>query len=949
MSVRREEILNDIIRRFRRLAASFLTIASSSLGIDLAFKFAMLIIASILEVNEESKKAVGDVIEQLEKFREEFVKYLKKEKVDGVVAEYVVNNVFKYATRKEFGEVWRLVSRKEYGEAAEKTLEIWKKGKDKRYRRALEILYERISHRFWSNIGLLANILTQENEEEILKGLEELLNRMDPRVNHLHRLSEELKSKRYDHNPLEDFPPKFSEYYGWAVLKANYAVVPYVGEKFQNKRDEIVKWAENLAENSQRLGIGFIYGSGGIGKTRLAVEVAKMLEGKEWETYRIESDGLKALKEVGHLIFNPPVPTLYVLDYAESLPRKDLEEFIKKALRIDNYTHPVAFLLLSRLNPKEWFDFSNLKEGGLEQRAWVVENNAKWVDMETVLGEILSESGEDFFKKLFSEALSKFREIYNLKGETIPKKEEDKDKKKEDIPKVDLPRRPLPVVLLAFLHAHGICPKDSGNEKSVFKEFWDSYLERRINRALGGLRNLDDDQRKYLNRSVKILILASTLGYAMAMDSKDELINTYTKLQNVYPYEYDNPPTWGDLKRVLKKLFPNHSQVPKLEPDPIADYVFMEKANLNCLKAALKLALPDREKASPEEVASRIYDVMNIIARAFARDVMRWREEGVGKGRVEALREVIKEYLDKVPEAKLSLGDKLLFTQNPTLIAVFKTVVEDSVEEAVKYYREFANKNPDRFLPDLAMALNNLGNRYFHLGRYEEALKPAKEAVKYYRELAEENPDRFLPDLAGALNDLGAIYSNLGRYEEALEPTEEAVKYYREFANKNPDRFLPDLAIALNDLGVIYSNLRRYEEALKPTGEAVKYYRELVNKNSDRFLPYLAMALNDLGDRYFHLGRYEEALKPTEEAVKYYRELAKKNPDWFMPDLATALFLKAIVFLKIGGRENCREAMEHLEAAFNILLPYYNLYPQRWGPLMAAIVSLILIEGAKEC
>jgi hypothetical protein len=48
---------------------------------------------------------------------------------------------------------------------------------------------------------------------------------------------------------------------------------------------------------------------------------------------------------------------------------------------------------------------------------------------------------------------------------------------------------------------------------------------------------------------------------------------------------------------------------------------------------------------------------------------------------------------------------------------------------------------PDAFLPDLAMSLNNLGNRLSGLGRREEALAAAQEAVDIRRRLVQTRPD----------------------------------------------------------------------------------------------------------------------------------------------------------------------------------------------------------------
>ena len=60
------------------------------------------------------------------------------------------------------------------------------------------------------------------------------------------------------------------------------------------------------------------------------------------------------------------------------------------------------------------------------------------------------------------------------------------------------------------------------------------------------------------------------------------------------------------------------------------------------------------------------------------------------------------------------------------------------------------------------------------MGRRAEAVAPTEEAVNAYRGLAADNP-AFLPDLAMALNNLGIRYSEVGRPAEAVAPAEEAV------------------------------------------------------------------------------------------------------------------------------------------------------------------------------
>ena len=71
------------------------------------------------------------------------------------------------------------------------------------------------------------------------------------------------------------------------------------------------------------------------------------------------------------------------------------------------------------------------------------------------------------------------------------------------------------------------------------------------------------------------------------------------------------------------------------------------------------------------------------------------------------------------------------------------------------------------------------------MGRRQDALAPTEEAVQTYRELAGTNP-AFLPDLASALNNLGDRYSEVGRRQDALAPTEEAVQIVPRAGQRQP-------------------------------------------------------------------------------------------------------------------------------------------------------------------
>ena len=80
---------------------------------------------------------------------------------------------------------------------------------------------------------------------------------------------------------------------------------------------------------------------------------------------------------------------------------------------------------------------------------------------------------------------------------------------------------------------------------------------------------------------------------------------------------------------------------------------------------------------------------------------------------------------------------------------------------------------------DAAPVLNSDQNRM------EETQKEHEEALKTYRELAQKEPETYLPEVAQTLNNLGIVDSAQNRAEEARKAFAEAVKIYRELRKKN--------------------------------------------------------------------------------------------------------------------------------------------------------------------
>ena len=75
----------------------------------------------------------------------------------------------------------------------------------------------------------------------------------------------------------------------------------------------------------------------------------------------------------------------------------------------------------------------------------------------------------------------------------------------------------------------------------------------------------------------------------------------------------------------------------------------------------------------------------------------------------------------------------------------------------------------------------------------KEARNEYEEALKTYRELAQKNPETYLPDVALTLNNLGILDSDQNRIAQARKEYEEALKIFEDFSKQDPEQYTTDV------------------------------------------------------------------------------------------------------------------------------------------------------------
>ncbi len=174
-------------------------------------------------------------------------------------------------------------------------------------------------------------------------------------------------------------------------------------------------------------------------------------------------------------------------------------------------------------------------------------------------------------------------------------------------------------------------------------------------------------------------------------------------------------------------------------------------------------------------------------------------------------------------------------------------------EESLAIYRELGNKT------GIANSLNNLGNVAYTQGNYGVAKTLYKESLATQRDMSDKT------GIANSLNNLGNMASDQGDYGIAKTLYEESLAIYWELGNKT------GIANSFSCLGNVVYAQGDYAAAKSLYEESLAITRELGEKLG------MAKSLNNLGYMADTQGDYAAAAARYQESLILYRELEHKS------------------------------------------------------------------------
>ncbi|MFC7334580.1 tetratricopeptide repeat protein [Rhodocista pekingensis] len=730
------------------------------------------------------------------------------------------------------------------------------------------------------------------------------------------------------------------------LLDPEHALAPLTG------RDAILDELEQWCATGMLLGIQLFVGRGGIGKTRLGIELCRRLaplrrdRPQQWRCGFLGHQEPVLPSGTWDVLVEEERPLLIVVDYAER--RRQSLARLFEALERRQHCRPdsVTRVLLLARNTGDWWD--DLRQGS-DSYLRTALNNFRITRPDAVGVPRLEPQERD---RVFQASLERFATALQVPPPAL---------RTPDFTPPSRPGQDDPFGAALFVQMAALVAVEATRAGSSAIDLTDAdaLLQYVLDRETGLWKEALGDDRPQLGAAiVQAAALATLVGGAETRAAMGELL--------------DRTPLLGGQPRAvidrLADLLHTHLSDPlyvnPLTPDTLGE----DLVNAELVRDASLIDVVFGGETSDDRVETALTVLNRLAARrpAAVRWLDRVAERHMDRIAVPALRVAVEQpapivdvYLrhldrlslerlmhahDALPEKTTALRD-LAYTVTDHLVTAFRgqgtaspalaatlnnlsNSLSDlghreaalaAIEEAVAIRRELAAARPDAFRPYLAVSLNTLSTHLSALGRREAALAAVEEAVAVYRELAAAQPDAFRSDLALSLNNLSNCLSDLGHREAALAAIEEAVAIRRELAAARPDAFRPDLAGSLNNLSNRLSALGRREAALAAVEEAVVIRRELAAARPDAFRPDLAGSLNNLSTCLSALGRREAALAAIEEAVAVYRELAAARPEAFRPYLALSLDNLSTCLSALGHREAALAAIEEAVAIYREL------------------------------
>lgn len=663
-----------------------------------------------------------------------------------------------------------------------------------------------------------------------------------------------------------------------ALLRAEYRVVPFHKER-EPVVDELITWTERPAPSVL---LQLRTGSGGSGKTRMAIELCRRLREKGWEAGFL-SEGTQPGKI--QVLLGRSRQTLIVIDYAETR-RRDIYEALRLALNVA-IGNRVRILLLARAGGEWW---EHLADGAKDQKVKETLGTPELSSGPYELPKLAI--AEEQRADLFGKALQAF-------GPKLGKATQDVNN-----PALHAEHFADPL----FIHLAALCALRGERPESARdlldatlrheRDYWKRAME---DEAIPGTR---------IDGFEQVIALLTLMGGTESDKDTRALLKETPKLEGLGTDEREK------IMALLRRLYARQGMpgIEGLHPDLLGERVVIQALKRD--DSMLEIALNKK----PEKALRTGYTVLTRAARHgeeerrwlgralegeyFVRNAKVVVEVAIEEGK--PLPDIMEEVLQRapalvqqrlVPALREYMPDETLALQGVALLVAERWL-------GIQLGKKTDAKAQGRRI-ELSEAHNNLANRLHDAGHWERAREEFEQALKLLQGL--DDNDR----MKAALSNLSLVLGDLGLHDEALQRAREAeARATKTIRSANP-MIQVKAAAVLNNLANYLGALGRFEEALNYARQTEDIYHRAAEARPDAYRANWAISLNNLAIRLSDIGEYLEALPLARNAEEIYRELAAARPDAYRADWARSIANLAELLLDTrSGDEALNKARE---------------------------------------
>jgi tetratricopeptide (TPR) repeat protein len=625
--------------------------------------------------------------------------------------------------------------------------------------------------------------------------------------------------------------------------------------------ESLISWA---CDNDQRIALRILSGAGGVGKSRLAAEVATALRQREWNT------GLIAL----HHPESMPLPAtkrglFVVIDYPES----NLDRVRTLLHKISELKTPgkIRLLLISRY-PKEWWQQDIINAGA----------NTYCDDQKCAIGPLNSKTTATLIRS----AIDRLAAHRGVSAPTLT------DSAIDAWHRGDPARHGLPL----FATAAAIHALESPNKSLSISGT--AIIEALANRER---KRLEEAAR---NAGWTSSGRAATRLHGLAAASGGLDRPTLKDLATSCP-DIGLPPADRIVDHVNQLGWWSGGRLPAPQPDLLAAELLYQVVNdtANDSPQWLAMTLNRPENFNIDRLSRLIYD-MGVLHDGTPAPLITSLVAAVKK--YPKCAEIWRSCLDSqaTPNSMrllaVEIGRALLKREdltNPKRAAILNDLAirltdlknlpgaRNAIEKAVEIYAGLTRTDSKKFELKYAMSLSTLSSCMFKQGEKKQAIEIAHKSIEIHRRLSKDGLGRFNPHLANSLHNLAVFMNddieNAHDATIALHACRSAVEIYTYLARKDPVRFDPNLATSLRTLSARLHRANSLPESLASIRESVKIFLRLARDNPERFEAELAASLTTMSNRLIEMGNKKKAKAAIERSIEIQTRLAKKNPAQF--------------------------------------------------------------------